>query len=411
MTSLKTIRLFAGLLAIVVGCPAFATNPGFGFLPQPINLGARADPARIPLGMVPYYSNYGYGSTDVLTISRKADNGDAADSLADHDLNLASVFGISVEPFDSTQFPILPAVIRIKGGPPPAFSPYTKEQVLIATIHCVLYYDGTKTRPIMLRIETEDANDAHLLRYEGHYVTGGRDPKERVMPSRIPGSHIEVSPSGVETVVFKPCLCTGGKKTAAPQPGFIPFLMEQCDGSGPLCQLVPTWPGSACKEPVNRLTFLPSTLVYQVYHSDGRKFEQANSLLENAAFQTAAITGVTWSDSPECSMVSFDAAPLAESPDWFADTLAVTCQALVLGTRPDATRPLKVAISIQNEAVELIKDFTGAPGWVHEAGERRTQFRCTFVADPTSAKLVAGSIPGGTFEGLRFNSKRLAASE
>ena len=263
----------------------------------------------------------------------------------------------------------------------------------------------------MLRIETEDAKDAHLLRYEGHYVTAGRDPKERVIPSRIPGSHIEVSPSGLETVVFKPHLCTNGKKADAPQPGFVPFLMGECDGSDPLCQLVPTWPGSAWKEPVNRLTFLPSSLVYQFFRTDGRKFEQANSLLENAAFQTVSITGVKWSDSPECSMVSFDAAPLAESEDWFADTLAVTCQALVLGTRPDATRPLKVAISIPNEATELMKDFTGARGWVHKTGESRTLFRCTFVSDPTSAKLAAGSIPGGTFKGLRFKSKRLAGSK
>lgn len=185
--------------------PVHGTNPGFGFLPQPINTGPNADPARIPLAPVPYYSNYGYGSMSVIHMSRKADHGGSATADArENEQNLTAAYGISIEPFDGTQFPSYPAILRVKAGPPPKSCPYTKEQVLIATIHCLLSYHGTKSRPIILRIETEDAKDAHLLRYEGRYITGGDSKDEPVIKSRIPGSWIETSPSGIDSVVFAP---------------------------------------------------------------------------------------------------------------------------------------------------------------------------------------------------------------
>lgn len=392
--------------------PVHGTNPGFGFLPQPINTGPNADPARIPLGPVPYYSNYGYGSTDVIHMSRKADHGGhAPDDGPDNEQNLAAAYGISIEPFDSTQFPIYPAILHVKAGAPPKSCPYTKEQVLIATIHCLLNYHGTKSRPIILRIEPEDAKDAHLLRYEGRYITGGDSKDEPVIKSRIPGSWIETSTSGIESVVFAPHLCQRTKTAGTPQPGFTPLLLGEYDGSGPGCWLVPTWPGAAWKEPANRLTFLPSSLVYQVYNGNGTEFTKANSLVAGSDFQTIAISGVKWNDSAQASKVAFDAEPIDELRDWFADTLSVTCQALVFSTRPVSSRPLTVAFSVPNEAAGLLKDFTTAPGWNHDPDETRTSFRCTFVCDPKTSKPTSGSIPGGTLEGLQFKSTRLNSGQ
>lgn len=403
---MKRLRILFCLFAAI--SPVHGTNPGFGFLPQPINTGPNADPARIPLAPVPYYSNYGYGSTNVIHMSRKADHGGpAADDRREDEQNLAAAYGISIEPFDSSQFPIYPAILRVKAGHPPKSSPYTKEQVLIATIHCLLNYRGTKTRPINLRIETEDGKDAHLLRYEGRYISGGDSEDEPVTKSRIPGSWIETSPSGIESVVFAPHLCQRTKNPDPPQPGFVPLLLGEYDGSGPGCWLVPAWPGGGWKEAANRLTFLPSSLVFQVYDGNRAVFTKANSLSAGSDFQTITISEVLWNDSAQASKVTFSADPIDELRDWFADTLSVTCQALVLSTRPVSSRPLTVTISVPNEATDLLNDFTSAPGWTHRKGELRTSFHCVFVCDPKTLKLTSGSIPGGAFEGLWFKSNRL----
>ncbi len=53
-------------------------------------------------------------------------------------MNLASAFGIEVLPSDSTHVPRAPVTIRIKDGPVSVYSPYRKDQVVAATLHCLL---------------------------------------------------------------------------------------------------------------------------------------------------------------------------------------------------------------------------------------------------------------------------------
>ena len=77
--------------------------------------------------------------------------------------NLASVFGISVEAQDSTQISAFPVTLRVKPWKPPGYSPYTKDQVLAATLWCLLHRThGTPEHPLDIRVLAEGANEKPL---------------------------------------------------------------------------------------------------------------------------------------------------------------------------------------------------------------------------------------------------------
>ncbi|MCB1132951.1 MAG: hypothetical protein KDN05_17640, partial [Verrucomicrobiae bacterium] len=65
-------------LILVMGClalPLHATNAGLGTVDQPVNLGAQADPSRIPLGPVAVESNYNYGLGPAISAPRPSLHG------------------------------------------------------------------------------------------------------------------------------------------------------------------------------------------------------------------------------------------------------------------------------------------------------------------------------------------------
>lgn len=130
-------QLITLLLAVVLTTgTGHATQVGLSTIEQPVNLGAESDPARIPLGAVATESNYDYGLSEVITAPRPSLHGAMEwKSGIELNQNLASVFGIEL---DGLGLGIQPnaAVIRLRNFAKPAYSPYTKDQVLAATIHC-----------------------------------------------------------------------------------------------------------------------------------------------------------------------------------------------------------------------------------------------------------------------------------
>ena len=86
-------------LILVMGClalPLHATNAGLGTVDQPVNLGAQADPSRIPLGPVAVESNYNYGLGPAISAPRPSLHGAMEwEKGSILDQNLASVFGIT----------------------------------------------------------------------------------------------------------------------------------------------------------------------------------------------------------------------------------------------------------------------------------------------------------------------------
>ena len=222
-------------------CPA--TNVGTGTIEQPVNLGPNSDPKRIPLGAVGTISNYNYGVHRVIGEPRPCpDEAMRWEGGTELDQNLASVFGISVEAEDPTQIHGLPVMVRVKPWKVPGYSPYTKEQVLAATLWCLIRSaGGTPESPLDIRVAAEGRADKSLeKKYSGKYVTmRGEDGKEVPAPN-IPGSVIEEDGRGIAWVVF-PGVKKKSPAVAAP-PAMILFKMEgDADAGDGKWYVLPVW--------------------------------------------------------------------------------------------------------------------------------------------------------------------------
>jgi hypothetical protein len=236
---------FALMLLMALGiatCPA--TNVGLSTIEQPVNLGAESDPARIPLGAVATESNYHYGRGPVITAPRPSLHGAMEwKSGIEINQNLASIFGIEV---DNHDLPHSPATIRLKNFSIPAYSPYTREQVLAATIHCILRSNsGRPKAPITLKVTADSpADEALIKKYSGEYINApDNEDGPPVEPTQVPGTRLETDARGVTWVVFQDL--KGSEKRARP-PVMIAFrLGGEAGPDDPLWQLLPVWTGSS----------------------------------------------------------------------------------------------------------------------------------------------------------------------
>ena len=105
-----------------------ATTGEIGTIEQPINLGAKADPSRIPLGPVVVESISGWGWHAIISVPRPCTHGELRmEKGIELNMNLASAFGIEALPSDSTNVPRAPVTIKIKDWPVPADSPRSEE--------------------------------------------------------------------------------------------------------------------------------------------------------------------------------------------------------------------------------------------------------------------------------------------
>lgn len=152
------------LLGWIIPAPCFATAVGTSTIEQPVNLGTKSDPQRIPLGRVGVISNYGYGIHRMIGEARACPDGAMRwEGGSELDQNLASVFGISVEAEDPTQILAFPVTLRVKPWKPPGYSPYSKDQVLAATLWCLLRSTGgTPDTPLDVRVVAEGSDDKPL---------------------------------------------------------------------------------------------------------------------------------------------------------------------------------------------------------------------------------------------------------
>lgn len=144
------------LLSWPISNSSSATSISTTTVEQPVNLGAKSDPARIPLGRVGVLSNYDYGIHRMI--------GEAQ---------------------DPTQIRAFPITLRVKSRKPPRYSPYTKDQVLAATLCCLLRSaGGTPENPLDVRVLAEGLSDKPLEgKYSGKYVTRpGKDGKDPFIP-------------------------------------------------------------------------------------------------------------------------------------------------------------------------------------------------------------------------------------
>ena len=366
--------------------PCSATVVGTSTLEQPVNLGTKSDPGRIPLGRVGVISNHGYGVQLMIGEARPCPDGAMRwEGGSELDQNLASVFGISVESEDSTQISSLPVTLRVKPWKPPGYSPYTKDQVLAATLWCLLRSTGaTPENPLDVRVVAEGPDDKTLeARYSGKYVTRpGKDQKD-VPQVKVTGTVIEEDAKGIAWVVF-PDIARKDPFVSL-SPGMI--ILEEGGEGDAGWYILPVWGNGRDEDQFLRLNGWSAAMCYSSWHSRG--VTEANSFLaEGGASDLRAERGDK-SDS-----VIFDFPRVKEA------TLAADILALVISVQPTEARPLTVSVVVDEPGI--YPAFRSAAGW--QETQHDGAIECEFVWDAAARKMTKGSVPLVQLEGLGWIS-------
>jgi hypothetical protein len=368
-----------------------ATNVGLSTIEQPVNLGAESDPTRIPLGRVAVESNYHYGRGPVISAARPSLHGPMEwKSGAELEQNLASAFGIEVSNHD---IPHAPATIRLKSWPVPAYSPYTKEQVLAASIHCLLRSNrGTPSQPIELKVVADAKDDEALAkRYAGSYVNSPDRPEaEPVEATPVVGTKIETDSRGISWVSFpeaKPAESPGPRP-----PVMIPFrLGGESEPDNPLWQLIPVWTGTGRSlEQSLEILGQPYPLFYDCFNPSTGGGPEANALFAENPRGAIFSLDVSTSDAGTEALFCF--------PGGSSETLAASILALVVSTQPTPENPLTVTLETHLEKPpEWFANFKQSADWSPPGDPmgkaRRRTLACTFVWDSENAVLTRGSVP------------------
>ena len=377
----------AFILAGALACGScLATSIGLGTIEQPVNLCAESDPSRIPLGAVATESNYHYGRGYVISTPRPSLHGAMEwPGGSELDQNLSSVFGIEV---DNHDVPYTPAAIRLKDRTAPPYSPYSKEQVLAATLHCLLRSNqGTPSKPIQIVITADSPDEQDLAaKYSGDYITTRDKPTdEPIEPTPVSGTRLETDDKGITWVVF-----TGiESNTQARPPVFIPFpLGGEFGPDEPFWQLLPVWTGSR-HTPASSLETLgqPYPLFYDCFNPSTGDGPETNALFKGAPHGIHRFD-VSINDTGTKAQFSF--------PDTSTETLSASILTLVLSTEPTAEQPLTVILETHPTTPALwFEDFSKSPDWKADESTPENQVKrsCTFVWDPHTAALTQGSVP------------------
>jgi hypothetical protein len=368
------------LFALSIGA-CHATNVGLSTIEQPVNLGAESDPSRIPLGPVATESNYHYGRGPVITAARPSLHGVMEwKSGIEINQNLASVFGIEL---DNHDVPHSPANIRLRNIAAPAYSPYSREQVLAATIHCLLRSNTGKPKsPIQIRITAESPDDQALAaKYSKDYINAPDDENDPPIEyTKVPGTVLQTDPSGVTWVVFPEV--KAAEAIVQKRPVFIPFRLGSDAGPDDVTwRLLPVWTGTGYSEEKSLgILGMPYPLFYDCHQPGNGSAPEANAMFAAEPRGSIVSFDVSFSDAIEAEMVS----PITDT-----ETLAATVLALVISSDATTERPLKMKIRSFGSPAPWWEDFKSSPGWVETDGG----ITCTLAWNPETAKLVQGSVP------------------
>ena len=367
----------------MIPAACLATAVGTGTIEQPVNLGPNSDPGRIPLGAVGTISNHNYGIHHVIGEPRPCPDGSMRwKGGTELDQNLASVFGISVEPEDSTSVPGAPVTLRMKPWKPPGYSPYTREQVLVATLWCLLRSSGgTPERPLEVRVVAEGRADRPLeKKYSGKYITRPGEDEKEVPPPKVPGAIIEEDGRGIAWVVF-PEVKKKAPAAAAPPTMILSEMGGEIDTGDGMWDLLPVWGNGSGQGVPLHLSSWSASMSYSCYHSHGRG--EANAFLTS---QAILYFDVHREDTGDSVAIGHPFVPQA--------MLAAEILALAVAAQPTEKRPLKVAIWVEERGLARYPAFRGAPDWKEiRRDEHNIVLECEFVWDPAARKLIKGSVP------------------
>lgn len=393
---MKSIIRSLSFATALMTTDSLATTVGLSTIEQPVNLGAESDPARIPLGAVATESNYHYGRGPVITAPRPALHGVMEWKFGTElNQNLASVFGIRINNHDA---PYSPVTIHLKDHAIPPYSPYSREQVLAATIHCLLRSNsGSPGAPIKIEIIAEATADQKIAaKYAGDYVNTPEKPDAPpVEPTPVPGTRLETDARGVTWVVF-PDVKTKSAKPARP-PVLIPFrLGGEFSPDHATWKFLPVWPGTEHTwEESLAMLGRPYPLFYDCFNPGDGDGPETHAL---------------FSGHPRGSVHRFSVSSAEDRisadllyPRTDTETLSALLLALVVSAQPTADRPLTISLDTEMKtSPSWLDDFRECKGWkasetpVIIAGKKmngKIVLSCSFVWDPNTATLVQGALP------------------
>ncbi|MFC4991296.1 hypothetical protein [Rubritalea tangerina] len=381
-SSSRKLILLPLLLLTSLPTPGEASNASIGIIEQPINLVAQSDPSEIPLGAITFEANYNYGIHELISVPRPCRFGamEWAQGL-ELNQNLASAFGILVEPVDSSSVPYEPVNIRIKPWPKPAYSPYTKEQVLIATLHCLMRSThGTPDAPLVIQIIAEDPKDNEWAKkYARSYVHKVPPGSNQYAPYSLAGSTLKTNQFGITSVHFPQ---VKAKPPANPNPPvMIAARLGGADSLDDTCALIPVWVGTTWKKPLDA-SGLPSGLHHDVFMPSTPMAIDSNVLANHHGY-------LNWSihQSDEGSSISCGVGDVAERD------LAAAIYAAILNIQPSKQKPLTVRLTHPNNTLEELPTFATTKTWIKTQDRHSTGLECTFTLDPKTLQITTGSLP------------------
>jgi hypothetical protein len=383
---MNTLLRIAFLLvsAAILAPEARATVVGTGLVYQPVYLGEASRPDRVPLAPVICNSNHGYGSDGLIFEPRPCYHGSFLDQgTAVLDQSLPSLFGISAEFSDTTQLGGCTMTIRLRPGRPPANAPYTQEQILAASLQCVLFRATgvPESAPFTVVIQgegmpTPDWAAKYAKPYFSEEIPDSTDRK----PIVLPGLRNITDHHGVGYIIFEGV--PENPKIPERGPTFVPFQNEGESGGDDDTPLIPVWPGDTWRDPLNVIP-----IPYLPY------FERWHGSLSGRTNESVSVPHLTppnpitrrWNLEVDRSNQRVDVS--LRQTQLSPKDLAVFIFACVATELPTPQKPLK--ISLDNVAIP--EDYQALlqqdPSWTDGSS-------CEFVIDPTTLALTKGSVPG-----------------
>jgi hypothetical protein len=379
----KICSLGLGLMSWVclAGASARATVVGLGTIEQPVNLCAAADPSRIPLGPVVIESNYGYGTHAVIVEPRPCLRGAMTwKGGLELNQNLASAFGISLEIEDDTQ--IHEGIVRLvlRNQARPAYSPYQRQQVVAATVHCLLRsVHATPKSPLRVQIVSQNASDQDWIKtFPGEYVNRPDREGDVIEFTEIPGTKIEVDVYGVAHVVFPQVKMV--PSVTPMKPIMIPVSLAGGDADDARIVILPQWVGDTVISPLEAIA-QPYSLFYDRFNSATPTLNQVNFLqqgrepLQWRIHESATVTHLTCYFSEQSHEV-----------------ISAGLYAAILSAQPTEEKPMIVTMYSLGDAKKLFAPFLKDGSWVLHK-ERDQEYIETIFVIGKNGVLMRGVLP------------------
>lgn len=365
---------------------AKATSPTTLIVPQPANLVTGSFPGCIPITYSVCFANFHATIYKMISAPRPFIQGAREwEKGTESNHNLASVFGIDINPAGGLPYFSDPIEIHIKDWNPPAYSPHTKTEVLAATIHCLLLASRpTADHPLEVRIITQNKDDqVWAASFAKKYVTHPGKDQKPIPPTSVGSSILKTDGYGIQYVIFP------DKNPEHLPPREAPVILPMSGGGrgsdGRFPYFIPVWPGNdssqALKSPILSLA-KPQGHFYNLFTSVPLFSMELNPLLSQD--KALSIHSKLEDDYVAISMTTSNSS---------LGSLASAILAAAMTAKINHNKPIRLAINFYGKE-EIMEQLLKTPGWEKTKIGNRMATTTLIDYDPKTKSLVKGTLPG-----------------